>query len=96
MKKIIILLIIITAYLSGIISGVIISGTKDTIIKIEADQPLLAEAFRYHGIKEATIDSTGLIYFIRDSKWCAVYNNSFRTMIATKQRRKNEYRKHQM
>jgi len=72
--------------ISMLLAGFMIGRMKETkVLRIkilDADQPLLARAMKYHSIEEAMIDSTGLIFFIRDSRWCSLYGIEFREMIA--------------
>jgi len=58
----------------------------------EIDAPLIARAFRYHGITEALIDSSGTIYFIRNEKWCSLFSIGFREMLAQEKAKEREDR----
>lgn len=60
---------------------------KPPIIITTDDPKMLIEAIRFHGLNTNSIDlpkniclvnSEGTLYFIRDKRWCALYNRSFR------------------
>ena len=61
------------------------SFPKTNIIKINPTPDIVILAMKYHGITEVSLDKDGkFLYFIRDSKWCRLFNNGFRNWYADK------------
>ena len=57
---------------------------KDIIIKITPTPDIVILAMEYHGIREVMLGDEGFLYFIRDSRWCPLFNNGFRSWYVEK------------
>jgi hypothetical protein len=93
MKYLLIIIIFLLGFLFGVMVMHGISGKVNVVKIVEEERPLLAEAFRCHGIEEANINSDGLIYFIRDNRWCPVYNKGFRKQFLKQPQKESDYAK---
>ena len=84
-KTFLIILVLMLAWIFGFIAGIVVySSERATVVQMNPDRWLIKKALAYHGIETAHVSSDGVYYFIRNNKWCALFNNRFRNYMAEK------------